>query len=112
MSRYKTTIVSLIEDENAQPGTAIEVSHHTPQRDEDVVQAIRLAVEQFALTPNGQSAWIASDKDFNWGDLLYHLDDVKPFLPEWIYGLRRVALGTDVRIVNHDERLMRALEGR
>jgi len=96
----KTVILTLIEGNFSQ---SILV-RHLPNTDAAV--ELRKAVAKFAKTIEGKKAWKESGYDFNWGDLIFHCDEILEYAPA-IVSIEDVPnWDFEVKIVNHDEPLM------
>jgi len=110
-----TRILCKIEDdspmgiENDSPlGLPIVFSKPTFMAHEKTIKVVREAVLEFAKTEEGKEGYRDSSEDFNWGDLVNHLDDPESKIHASLKRLRIHYLQSSVFdvMVDHDEQLM------
>jgi hypothetical protein len=102
-AKLKTIIVAEVPGENI--FTLFLVEHNLPTA-EEVVASIRERINQWAKTPEGQTAYRESSEDFNWGDAAEWLESLKPISGIQTLRLLRADGEMNFYRVNHEELLM------
>lgn len=109
---FKTIIVTMVFGELA-PGALIQVTH-TFASPQDLLEAIRAYVREWAQTDEGKQAQAEACGDFNWGDFVEWgtvLREQIPGILDVVYLYPADNGELSAAIVDHDELLMKKAGG-